>query len=96
MESLDIDRRNIFAMAELIRVYDMMGKVDDCFVRFEKFLNDVKLRLGRTPQAMFNNIFHLCSQHHRPEKAIYYYKQYKSFLDERNLALFDRFFGSFQ
>ena len=96
LESLKIDKRNIFAMAELIGVYDKMGKVDDCFVRFDEFLNDIKLRPGRTPQAMFNNIFQLCSNHHRPEKAIYYYKQYKSFLDERNLALFDRIFGSLQ
>jgi tetratricopeptide (TPR) repeat protein len=96
LESLEIDKRNIFAVAELICVYDKMGKVDDCFVRFDEFLNDIKLRPGRTPQAMFNNIFQLCSHHHRPEKAISYYKQYKSFLDERNLALFNRIFGSLQ
>jgi len=88
LESLEIDKKNLFAISELISCYDRTGDTEKCFKELDKFLENINLRPGRTPQAMFNNIFKFCSKYNCPHKAIGYYNKYSNILDERNIELF--------
>jgi hypothetical protein len=94
-ELLKIDSSNCYAMAELIKVYTKRPTPEKCFQIFEAFLEGCKLekKRGREPQAMFNNIFRLCSQIRRSDKAKQYFKKYSSILDDRNVSLYHSFFG---
>ena len=93
LESLEIDEENFHAMAELISIYDKNSGTDICFRKLDEFLEGLDVPGGRKPQAMFNNLFKLCSNRDRPEKAREYFERYSYMLDERNVSLYRRYFG---
>ena len=96
LEILEIHDKNIHAIAELISVYHKMSEPDRCFQRFDKFLAGIKLRKGRTPQPMFNNILKICYDFNRPDRANEYFQEYHHILDDRNNRLFKKLFGHFE
>jgi Tfp pilus assembly protein PilF len=94
-EILKINHCNCYAIAKLIKVYAKIQKPEKCFEMFEVFLEECKLekKRRREPQAMFNNIFRLCSQNRRGDKAKQYFDNYSHLLDDRNVSLYYRYFG---
>ena len=92
IDSLVIDKKNHYAMAELISVYKSLKQPEKCFETFDKFLKQLKLKKERRCQAMFNNIFQLCKRFNRSDKALEYYTQYSNILDDRNIELYKRLF----
>ena len=94
LEIFNIDKENCYAMAELIKVYFKKQNPEECFVIFDTFLSKCNLgkKRKREPQAMFNNIFKLCSIIRRNDKAKDYFDKYGYLLDQRNIELYKRYF----
>ena len=93
LRSLEIDPGNLFAMAELVRVYENLKEPDVCLEKVDLFLSRTRIRKGRTPQSLFNNVFRLCSTFGKREEAGKYHQQYRHILDERNVGFYGRLFG---
>ncbi|UCE65993.1 MAG: hypothetical protein JSU85_14235, partial [Candidatus Zixiibacteriota bacterium] len=92
LELIEIESRSFFAMAELISIYHKTRQPEKCLFAFDTFLKETKPEKERKPQAMFNNIFKLCKNFERPEKAKDYYEKYRHILDDRNILFYKRLF----
>ena len=92
LELLDIDPKDFHAMAEIVSVYDKTNKPEKCFEILDSFLKNAHVEKRREPQAMFNNVFKLCFNHHLPNKAQEYFRNYSKVLDSRNILLVHRLF----
>ena len=93
LDLLSLDKNSCYAMAELISVYTNKKEPDKCFEILDGFLRNTRIEKRREPQAIFNNIFKLCSQFRLSYKAKEYFDNYSSILDDRNKELYRKLFS---
>ena len=90
LESLKINKYGFHAMAGLVRLLSDISKPRKALEKVNQFLSVEGLRFfggsgGRTHQALFNNLFFLCSRYKYFDEAKEYFRQYKDILDSRNI-----------
>ena len=93
-ESLTINKYGFHAMAGLVRLLSDSSKPRKALEKVNQFLSVEGLRFfggsgGRAHQALFNNLFFLCSRYKYFDEAKEYFKEYSNILDSRNIKNYE-------
>ena len=84
-------------MAELIRLYANMNKIDECLEKVQKFLiqKNLMYKRNKTHQPCFNNLFYICKKFDKKDYLKDIFQKYQYNLDNRNIEIYKKYLTGF-